>query len=224
MKRSRFSARKSRIFRNSPHPDSTEELVSPHRSKIGKKSIRAGNPDDEAAAIRDMRHRTIAGHGGNYEQAFVYAGDEFWENARALRNIERKELDKRKLVLGRHTLGVVRWGTQFPYSADGEPGKRPLPDRFVSAFVEAVRDRNFPKGRKAQAKFLGDSLGADGEVSARRSRDICGQERSRAQQAIPQAEFYIHCCGKKRWTVNQLCPECKRSPMERTLRSMYVLI
>jgi hypothetical protein len=27
-----------------------------------------------------------------------------------------------------------------------------------------------------------------------------------------QAEIYIHCCGKRRLTVGQVCPECGRRP------------
>jgi hypothetical protein len=250
MKELRFSARKGRVVRKSPHRISTERPVSPHPSKKAEKSIKAAPEDPQAIAIREMRNRTLVGHGWNYEKAFLNAGDRFWEDVKALRNIDRVELDKRKLVLGRHTLGLVQWGTQFPSS---------LSDRFVSAFIQAIRDRNFPKRRKPQARFLGDSLGADGEVSARRSRDICGEERAKLKRAVPaklrsvpswwepQAEkdwraeqwnrlsveyrsqllaertgtpapeIYIDCCGKKRWTVNQRCPECQRNPVESTL-------
>ena len=158
-------------------------------------------------AAKAMRNRTIAGHGYNYGHSFLCAGDRFWEEVQALRNIARAELDKRQLVLGRHTLESVNWRTSLPSQ---------LTDGFVTAFVEAVSDRHFPKRRKAQARFLGDSLGGDGELSARRSRDICGEERMRmrARNTAPPAEFYIRCCGKKRWTVSQLCPECKRNPFE----------
>ena len=152
-----------------------------------------------------MRNRTIAGHGRNHASAFLNAGDVFWEQVEALRNIQRKELDKRKLILGRNALKQVQWGTQLP---------TPLPDRFVYAFVDAVRERSFPNRLKAQARFLGDSLGADGDVSPRRSRDICGAERTKEKKTTPNAEFYIHCCGKKRLTSDYLCPECKRNPFE----------
>jgi hypothetical protein len=206
MKEPRFSAPRGGVLRNSPHRLSTEGSVSPHRSKKLKKSAKTAEEEALAIARRDMRNRTIAGHGGNYGTAFLYAGDRFWEQVRALRNIKRAALDKRKLALGRRTLESVNWRTALP---------NPLPDRFVYAFVEAVRDRHFPKRRrKAQARFLGASLGADGEVSPRRSRDICGAERRRTKKTTPPAEFYIRCCGKKRWTVKQVCPECKSNPFE----------
>lgn len=55
--------------------------------------------------------------------------------------------------------------------------------RFADAFYDAVRDDDFPQKKKARARFLGDSLAADGKLSARRSRDICGEERTRAAGA-----------------------------------------
>jgi hypothetical protein len=175
-----------------------------------KRSKKSAKADEEAlaAAQTEMRIRTIAGHGENYGQAFFYAGDRFWGQVQALRNIKRAELDKRRLVLGRHTLESVNWRTSLPSL---------LPDRFVRSFVDAVRDRNFPKRRKAQAKFLGDSLGADGEVSPRRSRDICTQERAiekRAQQAqrahhVLRYEFWIECsCSYKGRSQDHACPKC----------------
>lgn len=205
MRRLEISARKAGTLGNSPHRVIPEGSVSPHPSKKMKKLTKTGFADPQAIARRDMRIRTIVGHAENYRTSFLHGGDQFWGKVQALRNIKRVELDKRKLVLGRNTLESANWRTALP---------NPLPDHFVCVFVEAIRDRNFPKRRKAQARFLGDSLGADGEVSARRSRDICGEERTRAKQTIPQPEFYIYCCAKKRWTVGQLCPECKRNPFE----------
>jgi hypothetical protein len=206
MKEPRFSARKGGVLRNSPHRVRTGGPVSPHPSKRAKKSVKVAPEDPQAIARRDMRNRTIAGHGENYEQAFLHGGgDQFWEQVQSLRKIDRTELQKRKLALGRHTLESVKWGSTLP---------NPPPDPFVCAFVDAIRDRHFPKRRQAQARFLGDSLGADGDVSPRRSRDICGEERRREKRELPAAEFYIHCCGKKRWTVDRLCPECKRNPFE----------
>lgn len=90
----------------------------------------------------------------------------------------------------------------------------PIWQNFALCFVEAVRHKNFPKRLQARARFLGDSLGRDGEVSARRSRDSVGEERQRSNQEAQKAaaQFYIQCCGRKRWTVEQVCPECGRSP------------
>ncbi len=193
---------KGQVLRNSPHPVSTEGPVFPHPSKKLKKSLRTPPADPLAVAAREMRHRTIAGHGYNYGHAFLYAGDRFWEQVQALRNIKRTELDKRKLVLGRHTLESVNWRTSLPSQ---------LSDGFVTAFVKAVGDRHFPKRRKAQARFLGDSLGADGELSPRRSRDICEEQRATQKRTnhIIRYEFYIECsCQFEGHSLDHACPRC----------------
>jgi len=202
MKEPRFSARTGRGSRNSPHRITTKGEFFRTPQKRLKKSAKTTPADALAIAGRDMRIRTITGHGYNYGHTFLHAGDRFWEQVHALRNIKRTELDTRKLVLGRHTLESVNWRTSLPIQ---------LSDRFVCAFIEAVRDRHFPKRRKAQARFLGDSLGADGELSPRRSRDICGEQRAiqkRAQHII-RYEFYIECsCQFKGHSLGHACPRC----------------
>ncbi len=202
MKEPRFSARKGRGLPNSPHRIPTKGDFSRVPPKKLKKSAKATLEDPTAIARRDMRIRMIVGHGANYETAFLHAGDRFWEQVQALTNIERAELGRRKLVLGRHTLESVNWRASLPIQ---------LSDRFVCAFVGAVRDRHFPKQRKAQARFLGDSLGADGELSARRSLDICGEQRAIQKRTphIIRYEFYIECsCQFKGHSLGHACPRC----------------
>jgi hypothetical protein len=183
-----FSARKDGGFENSPHPIRTERQFSPHPQKnLGK-----------------WPHGWIFGWAGTYATAFQYAPEKFWEMVESLRGIQKSILNKNKLTLGRNALKEVTWKSELP---------NPIPDYFVSAFIDAVRAKTFPKGREARARFLGNSLGAVGTVSPRRSRDICGQERAKTKRATRQPEFYINCCGKKRWTVGQVCPECARNPL-----------
>ena len=43
--------------------------------------------------------------------------------------------------------------------------------------LKILTEKKFPKTRTARIGFLSDSLGAEGAVSARRSRDICVAER-----------------------------------------------
>jgi hypothetical protein len=50
-------------------------------------------------------------------------------------------------------------------------------------------------------------------VSARRSRDICGEERATVKRKAVQPEIFIQCCGEKRWTVGRVCPKCGRNPL-----------
>jgi hypothetical protein len=186
LSKSALSACKGGVLGNSPHPVSTRGPLSPHSKK----------------KHTEWPPSLIFGRGRNYAKAFQYAPDIFWDMVKSLRGIERYKLEENKLELGRSALEKITWKSQFP---------QPLPDHFVSAFVDAVRAKAFPKRRKALARFLGDSLGADGTVSARRSRDICGQERAKMKRATSQPEIYINCCGKKRWTVGQVCPECRRN-------------
>jgi len=43
-----------------------------------------------------------------------------------------------------------------------------------------MKDPKFPKqDRQAQEEFIADSLAGDGRISIRRSRDICGDERTK---------------------------------------------
>jgi hypothetical protein len=201
MKGPHLSARKQVVLGNSPHPVSTERPVLPHPSRKLKNFANTGPEDALAIAREEFRRNRFVGHGENYGTIFLHAGDRFWEQVQALRNIERTELDRRKLVLGRRTLESVNWHASLPIQSG----------RFVRAFIEAVRDRHFPKRRKTQARFLGDSLGADGELSARRSRDICEEQRAIQKRThhIIRYEFYIECsCQFKGHSLDHACPNC----------------
>jgi hypothetical protein len=147
----------------------------------------------------------IAARGQNYAKAFFYAGSGFWDRVQALRNINRAILERQKTALVKDTFKNLTWKSQFPTTLSAE---------FIEAFIKAVRDKKFPKGRKAQARFLGESLAADGTVGARRSRDICGEEHRAFKGRPKQAEFYIYCCGKQRLTVKHECPSCGRNPFQ----------
>jgi hypothetical protein len=155
----------------------------------------------------DIPQSTIAGRSQNYATAFRYAENDFWDRVQALRNIRRAVLEERKEAHVNNVFKALKWKSQFPTT---------LSLGFVDAFIEAVRDKKFPKKRKTQARFLGESLAADGTVSARRSRDICGESRRRSKQTPKVAEFYIYCCGERRLTVGQECPKCLRSPFQKS--------
>src|SRR6185437_6355259 len=101
---------------------------------------------------------------------------------------------------------------QVPWLANR--AKHLFTEKFVLEFVDAVRNKAFPKSRESRSRFLGDSLGTDGTTSARRSRDLVGEERAKQKRQAnrPAAEFYIRCCGRGRWTVNRECPKCGRNP------------
>ena len=76
---------------------------------------------------------------------------------------------------------------------------------------EILRERTFPRTRDAQIKFLADSLAGWGEISPRRSRDLCAEARASAERAtrILRYEFFVVCsCGYEGPSLNQACQKC----------------
>jgi hypothetical protein len=76
--------------------------------------------------------------------------------------------------------------------------------------LRIVRDRKFPRARTAsQMHFLADSLGGQGVVTPRRSREICAAERSKVRHVIVRREYYIECsCGYKGPALDGACRDC----------------
>jgi hypothetical protein len=76
--------------------------------------------------------------------------------------------------------------------------------------LKIVRDPKFPTVRSAsQIHFLADSLGGQGLVKPRRSREICAEERSKVRHVIVRQEYYIECsCGYKGPALDGACREC----------------
>ena len=96
-----------------------------------------------------------------------------------------------------------------------QQGANPYSQQFVPSLsnlaLEVLYDRKFPKRRQAQINFLADSLAGLGQISPRRSRDICANERAKAKRAhhIIRYEFYVECsCGYKGRSNNHACPKC----------------
>jgi len=91
---------------------------------------------------------------------------------------------------------------------------RPYDREFVpcaAAILGILKEKRFPKRRKARANFIADSIAGIPNVSPRRSRDICVEERARRKRAhhIIRYEFYIVCsCGRKGHSINHACPKC----------------
>ena len=85
--------------------------------------------------------------------------------------------------------------------------------RMADLMLQIVRGPDFPKKRcEAQISFLADSLGGEGAVTPRSSRDICARERARIQNAhkIIRYEVWIECsCGYKGRSRNLCCPKCE---------------
>jgi hypothetical protein len=85
-----------------------------------------------------------------------------------------------------------------------------MPDR-ASIILQVLRERGFPKRRKAMVNFLADSLAGLERVTPRRSRDICAKERAKTARShhIIRYEFYVECsCGYKGYSRDHACAEC----------------
>jgi hypothetical protein len=94
----------------------------------------------------------------------------------------------------------------------------PFTNRFVpqqvSEILALIQDRRFPKRAKARIGFLADSLPGRPEITARRSRDICAEERAKQRAKSPhkvlRKEFYIECsCGYKGPALDDACRKCR---------------
>jgi hypothetical protein len=82
---------------------------------------------------------------------------------------------------------------------------------WYAVIPRILRERTFPKTRDAQIKFLADSLAGWGEISPRRSRDLCAEARAQSARVtrILRYEFYIVCsCGYKGPSLNHACQKC----------------
>lgn len=105
-----------------------------------------------------------------------------------------------------------------PYTRNFVPG-------FASDILALIHDPHFPKRAKAQIGFLADSLPGRPEITARRSRDICAEdraiERAKSRYKILRKEFYIECsCGYKGPARDDACRKC-RAAIPLSLEGMF---
>jgi hypothetical protein len=82
--------------------------------------------------------------------------------------------------------------------------------QFADLILKILRDPKFPRARpKSQIHFLADSLGGQGFVTPRRSREICAEERSKVKHVILRREYYIECsCGYEGPARDGACRNC----------------
>jgi hypothetical protein len=84
---------------------------------------------------------------------------------------------------------------------------------LILLIFQALREPDFPKRQEKQLDFLADSLSARGQVSPRRSRDICAEtraiERAKSRHRIVRREYYVECsCGYKGPARDNACRKC----------------
>ncbi len=90
------------------------------------------------------------------------------------------------------------------------PGNNEFPP-LAQLILKIIKDPKFPKRQKARINFLADSVAGLGLVTARRSRDICAEERTATANThqILRYEFYVECsCGYKGLSQNHACRKC----------------
>lgn len=97
-----------------------------------------------------------------------------------------------------------------------QEGARPYDQNFVPGLsqllIGVLKETTFPQRPKSMQRFIADSAAALGSVTARRSRDICAQERLAKKRAhrILRYEFFIECsCGYQGHSRDHACPDCK---------------
>jgi hypothetical protein len=91
------------------------------------------------------------------------------------------------------------------------PGEYEFMPRLAPLILSVLKERTFPRRRTAQIKFMADSLAGLGIVSARRSRDICAEDRAMAKRAnhILRCEYYVECsCGYNGPSHDHACRWC----------------
>ena len=83
-------------------------------------------------------------------------------------------------------------------------------DPFLELILKIVKDPKFPRARStSQIHFLADSLGGQGLVTPRRSREICAEKRAEKRHLIVRREYYIECsCGYKGPALDGACRDC----------------
>lgn len=83
-------------------------------------------------------------------------------------------------------------------------------DPLAELILKIRNDPKFPRERSAsQIHFLADSLGAQGRVTPRRSREICAKERAKKKYFIVRREYYVECsCGYKGPALDGACRKC----------------
>jgi hypothetical protein len=94
---------------------------------------------------------------------------------------------------------------------EGYPGEHEFMPYRAPLILKVLKERTFPKRRTPQINFMADSLAGLGLVSARRSRDVCAEDRARAKRAhhILRCEFYVECsCGYKGHSHDHACRKC----------------
>jgi hypothetical protein len=213
MSKARSVAKRSFLRTKKTHP------VDFSAQKPGKV---ANFPRNQKSFEGEYGDRVIYGRAMNYRGVFEQLPTDFWQRVTTLRG-ELREAARRQRTAGHSGSGWTesQKKARVAKALHGDPASnsyfstelRMLP--FVDTFLETINASDFPERSEARARFLAESIAGYGEVSARRCRDICSAMRAKdKQQKRSQPELWIRCCGKARWTVKSVCPECGANPIQ----------
>jgi hypothetical protein len=165
-----------------------------NNEKKQKKNILNGASDGETRGRkRFVQPNWVLGAAENYNTQFSIAWERMGEQLLAAKSPEE--------VL--NALNASNGQISIPID----------PSQFASLILEIMNEPTFPKVRmKSQIRFLSDSLGANGVLTARRSRDVCAEERAKAKEThhILRYEYFVECsCGYKGHSENHACASCR---------------
>jgi hypothetical protein len=186
--------------------------------KPGKK---ANSPHSNKILMDEQGDAVIYARATGYRGIFEEMPDELWQRVTVLRE-EFRDAVRKGRAAGHSGSGWTKnqKKARVARAIRGNPvsnnyfSTEVTSLTFVDTFLEAISDPAFPERPIARARFLAESLAGYGEVSARRCRDICSNMRKKeGQRKSAQPELWIKCCGKPRWTVNSVCPECGETPI-----------
>lgn len=146
------------------------------------------DPPKRPGPHRQIPPTTVLGRANNYRWMLQQVWDSVWPSLSGAQSPEDviKALENAR-----------------PYDREFGP--------WAAAILGTLREKRFPKRSKARIDFIADSIAGIPNVSPRRSRDICVEERARIKRAhrIIRYEFYIVCsCGRKGHSINHACPKC----------------
>jgi len=161
-------------------------------SKMGNLAIDRFSKKPERGRPRKIQPSWVRGRADNYRYVFNQIWDRVGPHLLKSKTREDVLASFRETEIGGYALEFVR---------------------MADVMLQIVRDPDFPrKRREAQINFLADSLGGEGTVTPRSSRDICARERARIQSAhkIIRVEVWIECsCRYKGRSKNLACPKCE---------------
>ena len=152
-----------------------------------KKSLDSDSPK-RRGPHRRIVPTTVLGRADNYRWILEQVWDSVWPSLSATRTPEDV---------------IIALQNARPYDREFAP--------WAADILGVLNEKRFPKRKKARINFIADSIAGIPNVSPRRSRDICIEERARKGSAhqIVRYEFYIVCsCGRKGHSFNHACPKC----------------